>query len=318
MKRPCLNPSHAVDLGGTPRWDRPEVLQLIALERLHEDPENPRKTTNLGEMADLVESIETWGILNPLVVRPGPQESTCYLVSGHRRRHAARELNLTHVPCKLDPTPRTRGDAVVQMLLHNAHRVDVPPIDAALAYRMVLERDKISQVELARRLNLNQARISETVGLLDLPEESWPWVNEGRISRTTAIWISRINPPEDRLRWACAAREKKLTGHQARQLAHGRPLEPEKGLADQVVEPLDQEVAPEVTANRPQDRDHRVRDAIATHRHFVIPWGRGHDSVRITVTARNHRLEDPDIDRVLTLVRRQLYLPLGHRDQEAG
>ncbi len=74
-----------------------EIVIEIALERLRDFPGSPFRVTQDEPMNELIKSIQTYGILNPLIVRPMPD--SCYqIISGHRRKFAARKLGYRKVP----------------------------------------------------------------------------------------------------------------------------------------------------------------------------------------------------------------------------
>ncbi|MBP3872602.1 MAG: ParB/RepB/Spo0J family partition protein, partial [Lachnospiraceae bacterium] len=110
-----------------------EIIIEIAIERLRDFPGSPFRVTMDVSMSDLIESIQTYGILTPLIVRPIPEG--CYqIISGHRRRFAAAKLGYRKVPVII----RVMNDdeALVAMVDSNLQREKIRISEKAFAYRM--------------------------------------------------------------------------------------------------------------------------------------------------------------------------------------
>ena len=110
-----------------------EIIIEIALERLRDFPGSPFSVTMDEPMRELIESIMTYGILTPLIVRPVPDG--CYqIISGHRRKYAAVQLKYRKVPVII----RAMNDdqALVAMVDSNLNREHIRISEKAFAYRM--------------------------------------------------------------------------------------------------------------------------------------------------------------------------------------
>ena len=110
-----------------------EIIIEIALERLRDFPGSPFSVTMDEPMRELIESIMTYGILTPLIVRPVPDG--CYqIISGHRRKYAAVQLKYRKVPVII----RAMNDdqAMVAMVDSNLNREHIRISEKAFAYRM--------------------------------------------------------------------------------------------------------------------------------------------------------------------------------------
>lgn len=110
-----------------------EIIIEIAIERLRDFPGSPFSVTEDEPMEDLIESIKAYGILNPLIVRPILEG--CYqIISGHRRKYAARKLGYRKVPVII----RVMDDdqALVAMVDSNLQREKIRISEKAFAYRM--------------------------------------------------------------------------------------------------------------------------------------------------------------------------------------
>ena len=110
-----------------------EIIIEIAIERLRDFPGSPFKVTMDEPMSDLIESIQIYGILTPLIVRPIPEG--CYqIISGHRRRFAASKLGYWKVPVII--RAMNDDEALVAMVDSNLQREKIRISEKAFAYRM--------------------------------------------------------------------------------------------------------------------------------------------------------------------------------------
>lgn len=109
-----------------------QVIELD-INRLRSFKNHPFKVTADMKMVELKESIEKFGILNPLIVRPVP-EGYYEIVSGHRRRYAAKQLGYKKVPVIIKVLKD--DEAVVAMVDSNLQREYISPSEKAFAYKM--------------------------------------------------------------------------------------------------------------------------------------------------------------------------------------
>lgn len=109
-----------------------QVLELD-INRLRAFKNHPFKVTADMSMVELKDSIEKYGILNPLIVRPVP-EGYCEIISGHRRKFAAKQLGYTKVPVIIKVMKN--DEAIVAMVDSNLQREYISPSEKAHAYKM--------------------------------------------------------------------------------------------------------------------------------------------------------------------------------------
>ena len=127
-------------LDGEPPADRLEERIIeIEMERLRDFRDHPFRIKEDQEMKDLMDSIRSYGILTPLIVRPLP-DGVYEIVSGHRRKYAAKMLGYRKVPVIIRVL--TDDDAVIGMVDSNLHREHVLPSEKAFAIKMKYEAIK--------------------------------------------------------------------------------------------------------------------------------------------------------------------------------
>jgi ParB family chromosome partitioning protein len=140
----------------------------LPLEKLAPNPEQPRKFFDAAALEELVASIKTHGVLQPLLVRPHPKDGGRWqIVAGERRWLAATQAGLTEVPVLV----RELDDrAALELgLVENVLREDITPMEEARALKALLDATGWSYATLGERLGKNKAWVDHRVRLLKLP-----------------------------------------------------------------------------------------------------------------------------------------------------
>lgn len=109
----------------------------IPVEKLRPFAGHPFKVKDDDEMNTLIESIQTQGVLSPLIVRPIENTEEYEVVSGHRRLHAAQKAGITEVPALIYALDR--DSAAIAMVDSNLHREHILPSEKAFAYKLKME-----------------------------------------------------------------------------------------------------------------------------------------------------------------------------------
>jgi ParB family transcriptional regulator, chromosome partitioning protein len=138
----------------------------IPVERITANGRQPREVFDEDAMAELVESIRSVGLLQPIVVR-AVAAGRYELVVGERRWRAAAQAGLVAIPAIVRDT---RDDAMLRdALLENLHRTNLNPLEEAAAYQQLLDDFGCTHDELATRIHRSRPQISNTLRLLKLP-----------------------------------------------------------------------------------------------------------------------------------------------------
>ena len=109
----------------------------IPVEKLRPFAGHPFKVKDDDEMNTLIESIQTRGILSPLIVRPVGNTDEYEVISGHRRLHAAQKAGITEAPALIYALDRDA--AVIAVVDSNLHREHILPSEKAFAYKLKME-----------------------------------------------------------------------------------------------------------------------------------------------------------------------------------
>ena len=112
----------------------------IPVEKLRPFAGHPFKVKDDDEMNTLIESIQTQGVLSPLIVRPIENTDEYEVISGHRRLHAAQKAGITEVPALIYALDRDA--AAIAVVDSNLHREHILPSEKAFAYKLKYEAMK--------------------------------------------------------------------------------------------------------------------------------------------------------------------------------
>ena len=115
-------------------------IEKVNINNLLPFNENPYRIREGEELESLLDSISENGIISPLVVRPTDEKGKYEVISGHRRLHAARMLNLETVPVTVCDV--SREEAMIMLVDSNLHREHILPSEKAMAYKLKLDAMK--------------------------------------------------------------------------------------------------------------------------------------------------------------------------------
>lgn len=137
----------------------------IHIDSIEANPYQPRTKFDEQALMELADSIKTYGLIQPITVRPA-ENGKYQLISGERRFRAAQIAGLTEIPAYV----RTVDDALsIQMaLVENIQRADLNAIEIALSYKMLLEECNLTQEELGKKVGKTNTTISNYLRLLKL------------------------------------------------------------------------------------------------------------------------------------------------------
>lgn len=150
------------------------VGKMVPLSMLEPDPNQPRAT--MGDLGDLVSSIRSKGVLEPILVRerpedpqddPGEAQAKFRIISGERRYRAAQEAGAFEVPIiEMDVS---EDEALEIALIENLQRKDLTPFEEAEGYRALAERHEYTHEEIADTVGKSRSVITESLALLQMP-----------------------------------------------------------------------------------------------------------------------------------------------------
>jgi ParB family chromosome partitioning protein len=158
--------------------DAGELCEL-PVSLIKPNPDQPRTQFDAEALSALAASIETSGVVQPLLVRPLP-DGSYELVAGERRWRAAQQAGLEKVPAVV--RDQAEADRLQAALIENMVREDLNPVEEARACAALVEELGLTKEELARRVGRSRPAVSNLIRLLELPDETLELLQSGDLS----------------------------------------------------------------------------------------------------------------------------------------
>ena len=169
----------AADSAGQSQPMRPD--QVVPIEQVQPNPDQPRRTFGQDALSELAASIEEKGIIQPLIVRRTPGADHQYqIVAGERRWRAAQIAKLHDVPVLVRDYDDT--EVLEIAIIENIQRAGLNPIDEAAGYKQLMDRFGHTQDKLSQALGKSRSHIANLMRLLTLPQEVQDYLTGGQLS----------------------------------------------------------------------------------------------------------------------------------------
>ena len=153
----------------------------LPIEQVVPNPDQPRRQFTQEALDELAASIRARGVLQPLIVRPHPDEPGLYqLVAGERRWRASQLAQQHEVPVIIRDF--TDDEMLEVAIVENIQRAELNAIEEAAAYRQLMERFHHTQEQLAESLHKSRAHVANHLRLLTLPEPVQAHVRDGALT----------------------------------------------------------------------------------------------------------------------------------------
>jgi len=180
----------------------------IPVSKLRPFEGHPFKVKDDAEMNTLIESVQTTGILSPLIVRPIESTEEYEVISGHRRLHAAVKAGITEVPALIYALDR--DSAAIAVVDSNLHREHILPSEKAFAYKLKLDamrrqgfRSDLTSDQVGRKLETadiiaqqsddSKTQVRRYIRLTHLIPELLDLMDEGKIALSVGVELSYLD-----------------------------------------------------------------------------------------------------------------------------
>lgn len=163
-------------------------IQDISVNEIRPNPYQPRKSFNEDALRELSESIKNHGVFQPIIVKKGIRGYD--LIAGERRLRASKMAGLDKIPAIVKDFSDDEMREIA--LLENIQRENLTAIELAWAYKGIIDNLDIRQEDLALRIGKSRSHITNTLGLLNLPEEVQKMILNGELSMGHARVLSKM------------------------------------------------------------------------------------------------------------------------------
>ena len=199
-----------------PGRDAAGGLLEIALHRIERNPDQPRAAFDEEPLGELAASIAVHGVIQPVIVRE-LADGGYQLIAGERRLRAAKLAGLETIPAVVREAEGD-GSSLELALIENLQREDLNAIEAALAYRELIDRFGLTHEAVARQVGKSRVAVSNALRLLDLAPETRAAIVDGRISEGHGRALAAITVPELQRAALAIVLERQLSVRQAEEL----------------------------------------------------------------------------------------------------
>ena len=171
-------------------------ISEIGIETIEPNPYQPRKEFKEEELLELVQSIKTLGLIQPITVRK-VNEKKFQIISGERRWRASKLAGLRKIPAYI----RTADDqGMLEMaLVENIQRADLNALEVAISYQRLIDECSLQHDELAKRVGKNRSTVTNYTRLLKLPPDLQDGLRLNKMSMGHARALLSIEDPAQQL-----------------------------------------------------------------------------------------------------------------------
>ena len=187
--------------GDTPETNEEQgELMYLPIERVEPRADQPRKNFDPAALEELAESIRTFGLIQPITVRPLDGEYY-QIIAGERRWRAARMAGLRKVPVRVLEKTDDRLTAELA-LVENLQRADLNPLEEAEGYRQLMNDYGLTQEEAAARVGKSRPAVANALRLLALTPPVRELLQNGELSAGHARALLVLQNPDVQLQCA--------------------------------------------------------------------------------------------------------------------
>jgi ParB family chromosome partitioning protein len=191
-----------------------EIIEEILLAEIKPNPFQPRRIFDEEKINELAQSIKEHGVFQPIILKKVKQGYI--IVSGERRYRAALKVGLKTIPSIIRQYEESKVAEIA--LAENLQRENLTPIEEAEAYKIVMKSLNLTQTELAEKVGKSRSHVTNTLGLLNLPQEVQQLLLTNAISMGHARALSKLENDQQIIMLAHRIIEKQLSVRQIEEL----------------------------------------------------------------------------------------------------
>lgn len=212
-------------LFGDEEFEEQSELMTLPIAKVEPRKDQPREYFDEDALKELADSIEQYGLIQPIVARK--LDSGFYqIIAGERRWRASRLAGLTEIPVRvIDADDRTTAELA---LVENLQRENLNPIEEAKGYKTLIEVYGLTQDETAKSVGRSRPAITNSMRLLSLSDDVLRLVEEGKLSAGHARALIPISDGKKQLEAAKEVISKSLSVRKTEAMAAKITKEPKE------------------------------------------------------------------------------------------
>lgn len=193
--------------------------------------DQPRKQFDKEALEALADSIASYGVLQPILVRPNANFDGMYeIIAGERRWRASKMAGLTEIPAIILDGDDLKAAQIA--VIENVQREDLNSVEEAFAYQALIERFDLTQEQVAKQVGKARSTIANLLRLLDLPEEVLEHLKARDLTEGHARALLGLHDPEKIVPLANRIIAKELSVRETEMLVKRENIQPEEELPD--------------------------------------------------------------------------------------
>ncbi len=189
------SPASVQDIENNLVHDKNRVRELD-IAKIIPNPDQPRTFFDEHEISGLAESISAVGVIQPIIVRE--KDGLFIVVAGERRLRACKLNEMKKIKAIIIDVDEEQNFTMA--LIENIQRENLNAIEEAKAYKLMINRFKLKQQDVAKRVGKDRTTVTNTLRLLNLPEEVQEGIIDKRISAGHAKVLLSLENPDKQLR----------------------------------------------------------------------------------------------------------------------
>lgn len=190
-------------------------IKEIPVADIRPNPYQPRKSFNEEALKELAESIKNYGVFQPIIVKKSIKGYD--LIAGERRLRASKIAGLTKIPAIVKEFTDEEMREIA--LLENIQRENLTAIELAWAYKGIIDNLDIRQEDLADKIGKSRSHITNTLGLLNLPDNVQKMILNGEISMGHARVLSKMKDENEINSLANKIINEKISVHEVEEIS---------------------------------------------------------------------------------------------------
>ena len=178
--------------------EKKSKTETIKISAIEPRKDQPRKTFEKESLEALAESIQNYGVLQPIIVMENADLPGVYqIIAGERRWRASKMAGIDEIPAIVFDGDELKAAQI--SLIENIQREDLNPIEEAMGYRALMENFGLTQDQVSKQVGKSRSAVANATRLLDLPEDIIEMLRSGDLTAGHARALLGLDDSEKAL-----------------------------------------------------------------------------------------------------------------------
>lgn len=201
-----------------------DQLRKLKITEVEPNRDQPRKRFDQEALEELAQSIQEYGLIQPIVVTE--KDGYYSIIAGERRWRASKIAGLTEIPAIIREDNEKINSEIA--LIENMQREDLNPVEKAMGIKTLIDNYGMSQEEVAKKLGKGRSTVANWIRVLNLEPRVLEMAKEGKISEGYCKALLAITDPEKQYQTAIQMLERGSTVRQVEKKAKAKETKEEQ------------------------------------------------------------------------------------------